>query len=1217
MKKHFILLIIFCFTHIIFAQKGLKSVKRSSEKASTIQKEIGYQEPNNLITENKENQTNRYSYRLKKNTTFLKLTSEKLGLKIKLNEENSLPIYVEGTPKNLKTTLKSGRTAASSAIYNYLDAVKPLLQLNNPNEELTINTSTQDEYLNTHTKLNQSYKGIKIYGSEVILHSKNNKITMMNGRYFPTPFLENTKPKLSLDKTTEIAINDLKKNSIVRPLTQTEMVFMKYKKPISELIIYHKNENPDSAKLTYHFTIRPNLIERWEFFIDANNGEILDKYNHTCSVEGLATATGVDLNGISRTINTFQSGGSFHLIDNTKPMYSGKAIDIEDPKNVIWTINAGGSRVDDISVSQLSSTNNTWNNPEAISAHFNAGKAYDYYQNIHARKSLNNENGTIISIINIADENGKGFDNAFWNGEFMGYGRGNTDFKPLAGGLDVAGHEMTHGVVEKSANLEYRGQSGAINESMADIFGALIDKKNDANGWKIGEDVVKISSFPTGALRDLSNPNNGGRRLGDNGYQPANMSQYYSGSEDNGGVHINSGIPNFAFYKIATAITKEKSEKIYYRALTTYLTRTSKFIDLRRALIQSATDIYGASSNETNTVKTAFDAVGITDSNAPNPTTQPTTVPTSGPKPTTDVPVNNGSEFLLSYDPIAKTLYKSSTAGEEDIKSFVALVENIEIEHKPSINDDGSFAYYVDSDGFIKRVNLNGTPVVQKVSNSGSWRNVAISKDGQKIAALPKLTATPSATDKVISVFDLNSSPIKQKNFTLYNPTYTSNVQTGQVQYADAIEWDHEGENIVYDAYNILKKATGTNNDFWDVGFIKVWDNKNSTFDVGKIEKLFTDLEEGESIGNPTFSKNSTNIIAFDYAIFINNERINYIFGTDIDNNKSNLDFIFENISINPDVNEYEYGFPEYSNKDDKILFNNADITSDNKTTVNTISINLKPNKIAGIENSEKYLIGNSKFAVWYSVGKRKLPAKTQPVITATKVNTQTQNNTTIDIKPTHSAQLPFFMSIISGPASIINDKIVLNGNPGKVKYQLISEGNAQYYNAIKIDSFCVSPNKPTINVIQKTDNGTYWEYSSNTPQNNQWFEDNKLYAITQSIKVISGKTYYVQTNIEGCLSEKSNTRQDPAFILGLENNLENQVKLSPNPAKDHVIVSYPKEIITENIDLLSLSGSKLSTTKTKQDKTLINLKGLPKGVYLLKIKTKNGNSTVKKIIKD
>src|SRR5205085_423648 len=120
------------------------------------------------------------------------------------------------------------------------------------------------------------------------------------------------------------------------------------------------------------------------------------------------------------------------------------------------------------------------------------------------RNSINGQGGTIISVINVNQSPGVGMDNAFWNGKAMFYGNGNAAFTPLAKSLDVGGHEMTHGVTEASAGLEYKNQSGAINESMSDCFGVCIDRGN----FLIGEDVVKTSVFPSGALRNLQDPHN-------------------------------------------------------------------------------------------------------------------------------------------------------------------------------------------------------------------------------------------------------------------------------------------------------------------------------------------------------------------------------------------------------------------------------------------------------------------------------------------------------------------------------------------------------------------------------------------------------------------------------------------------------------------------------------------------------------------------------------
>jgi Zn-dependent metalloprotease len=168
-------------------------------------------------------------------------------------------------------------------------------------------------------------------------------------------------------------------------------------------------------------------------------------------------------------------------------------------------------------------------------------------------------------------------ENAAWIAEAfqMVYGDGGQIFRPLAYGLDVVGHEFTHGVIDSTAQLVYEGQSGALNESYADIFAAMIDRDD----WTIGEEVVKSPPYPVPFLRSLEDPELGGtydprRPLSGIG-QPGHMDNYanlpLSRRADNGGVHINSGIPNRAAFLVAQALGREKTEQIYYRALTQYL----------------------------------------------------------------------------------------------------------------------------------------------------------------------------------------------------------------------------------------------------------------------------------------------------------------------------------------------------------------------------------------------------------------------------------------------------------------------------------------------------------------------------------------------------------------------------------------------------------------------------------------------------------------------
>ena len=178
---------------------------------------------------------------------------------------------------------------------------------------------------------------------------------------------------------------------------------------------------------------------------------------------------------------------------------------------------------------------------------------------------------------------------------------------------------MTHGVIEHTAGLIYENQSGALNESFADVFAAMVDRDD----WTLGEDCTRRDP---GFLRSLSDPGRGLRG------QPAHMSEYENlpntEDGDRGGVHINSGIPNRVAYLITeglsaeglgTSIGREQTEKIYYRALTVYLQTSSQFIQARRALIQSAEDLHGAGSPQVRAVAAAWDAVGVADGDGPTP----------------------------------------------------------------------------------------------------------------------------------------------------------------------------------------------------------------------------------------------------------------------------------------------------------------------------------------------------------------------------------------------------------------------------------------------------------------------------------------------------------------------------------------------------------------------------------------------------------------------
>jgi PKD repeat protein len=467
-----------------------------------------------------------------------------------------------------------------------------------------------------------------------------------------------------------------------------------------------------------------------------------------------------------------------------------------------------------------------------------------------------------------------------------------------------------------------------MNESFADIFGAMVDRED----WNIGEDVTKTSYSPSGSLRNMADPHNQGTSA--NSYwQPAHMSEIYLGTADNGGVHKHSGIINHAYYLYATAVTKEKAEQIFYRALFHYLSKTSQFIDLRIAVIQAATDIYGSGSQEVAEAGEAFTAVGIFDD-------QPTHTDN-------DYEPNPGQDYLLSYDTNpAETdrLWRSSTTGT----NFAPLSAS-EMKGKVSVTDDGSAALFVSLEDKIRVLSTNPNNLDEyDLSDEAFFDNVAISKDGKRLAAIS------IEIDTAIYVYDFETA--QWVKFTLYNPTTSEGEsQAGGVLYADAIEFDNTGEYLIYDAFNQFNSDLFEDISYWDIGFIRVWDNFANDFGDGTIAKLYGSLPDNVSIGNPVFSKNSADIIAFDYFNETDNEFA--ILGANLSSGEVGM------ITTNSIL-----GYPSFSKNDDKIAFSALTETDDEVVA----SIGLDPDKITG-SGSAAIVVENAKWPVYYATGTRAL----------------------------------------------------------------------------------------------------------------------------------------------------------------------------------------------------------------------------------------------------
>ncbi|MER6334317.1 M4 family metallopeptidase [Streptomyces sp. NPDC001034] len=248
-------------------------------------------------------------------------------------------------------------------------------------------------------------------------------------------------------------------------------------------------------------------------------------------------------------------------------------------------------------------------------AYAGLGATFELYLKVYGRHSIDGDGLPLDATVHF----GEGYDNAFWNGEQMVFGDGDGKvFLDFTIPVDVIGHELTHGVTQYTANLEYFGQSGALNESLSDVFGSLI--KQYALGqtaaeadWLIGAGLLAPGVHGT-ALRSMKAPGTAydDPNLGKDP-QPATMEHYVRTGRDNGGVHINSGIPNHAFYLAAKALgghAWEKAGQIWYDTLTGGdLASDAQFADFATLTLKAARERFGA--DELQAVQKAWEQVGV------------------------------------------------------------------------------------------------------------------------------------------------------------------------------------------------------------------------------------------------------------------------------------------------------------------------------------------------------------------------------------------------------------------------------------------------------------------------------------------------------------------------------------------------------------------------------------------------------------------------------
>lgn len=775
---------------------------------------------------------------------------DKGGVNVLFDTKKGIPTFIKPKISSIKPRLNgmvTGKSSKAAIARQFLNDNRALLKLENPDSELLQISQSTDDQNKTHIRFQQMLNGIAVWGKQALVHvDEDNGVYLFQGRYEPTLTEVTTVANISEQTAINTVLQDLKVSDVL-----TEPAH-------AELVVYPTADG--SAVLTYKVELSTSMEDRWIYFVNAASGEVVHKiYNIHKNV---VQASGVGVDNVVRTFNVWNRSqdGNYYLIDPDTPTAGSNADPVVDgprPTGDTYILDARNGDGSQLFFNTHNSQTN-WPDQVAVSAAHNTRLVYDYYLNTFARNSIDGNGKNLMVAIHFSSN----FDNAFWNGTFMVYGDGGSAFSALAGCLDVAGHEMTHGVIETTANLIYENQSGALNESFADVFATMIDDSD----WLVGEDCTVRTPFH---LRSMADPANG---LG--GGQPTHMNEYQNlpntPEGDNGGVHINSGIPNRAAYLIAEGLTAEgmgssigraDTEQIYYRALTTYLTQSSQFIDARRALIQAAEDIHGANSAQTQAIATAFDAVGVTDGDAIPPDVRP--------NPTEPVTGDDVMVYLFPADqthdnPQAELLYLyAQTMGGEDVGPYnVAANGDLPAFYtRPAAvsTQEGTYYIYVASDHNVYQAILNGTD--SQLSSSGDLFSIAISPNGRYIAY-----TTIYNDDNNIYIVDLENNgavtsyPILSEN---YQGDGASAGNT--ILFADALGFDFTSNIVVFDALNCLSTPNSLCSEdagyrYWSIGILDV--------NTGQFFFPIASQSPDVDLGYPSFAANNNYVITLDLHDF-------------------------------------------------------------------------------------------------------------------------------------------------------------------------------------------------------------------------------------------------------------------------------------------------------------------------------------------------------------
>ncbi|QIL21657.1 M4 family metallopeptidase [Thermomonas sp. HDW16] len=468
-----------------------------------------------------------------------------------------------------------------------------------------------------NVRYQRNYQGLPVIGGDFVVQSRNGKVGKISQtlRSAARPSL---KPVVSADQ------------AIVEAGSRFGSHFQGA--PSSRLVVYARDVAPVLAHEVVFKGIKADQTPtEMHYFVDARSGRVLNQWDTVqtarpgpggggCTGAAPAVGTGNSLTEGAVTLDTTKCGTTYQMVDTTR---GGGAT-----HNMAMKTSGMGS--------VFTGSTNVWGNgllsnaqTVAADAHYGVATTWDYFLNIHGRDGIAGDGQGAVSRVHY----GRNYQNAFWNDNCFcmtfGDGDNGASIFPLIA-LDVAGHEMSHGVTSRSAGLVYSGESGGLNEATSDIFGTMVEyyanNSNDPADYVIGEELFPNNAAMNNAIRWMFKPSLDGA-----------SPDCYSSGLGNLDVHYSSGVANHFYYLLAegavvptgfgagtwanlttasmvcngnTAITgigRDAASKIWYRALTVYMTSGTNYAGARDATLAAAADL----GYSTTAVENAWNAVGV------------------------------------------------------------------------------------------------------------------------------------------------------------------------------------------------------------------------------------------------------------------------------------------------------------------------------------------------------------------------------------------------------------------------------------------------------------------------------------------------------------------------------------------------------------------------------------------------------------------------------